>query len=65
METAILKSRSKADMETLIKIARKFGIAIRLLSEEEQEEMGLLAAMRQGKTGRYVDTKSFIKKLRK
>jgi hypothetical protein len=65
METAILKSRSKADMETLIKIARKFGIVIRLLSEEEQEDMGLLAAMRQGKTGRYVDTKSFIKKLRK
>lgn len=65
METAILKSRSKADMETLMKIARKFGITIRILSEEDQEDMGLLAAMRQGKTGRYVDTKSFIKKLRK
>jgi len=65
METAILKSRSKADLETLIKIARKFGIAIRMLSEEEQEDMGLLAAMKQGKTGRHVDTKDFIKKLRK
>jgi hypothetical protein len=65
METAVLQSKSKSDLKLLVEIARKFGITIKILSEEEKEEMGLLHAMKLGRTGKYVDTDTFVKKLRK
>jgi hypothetical protein len=65
METAVLQSKSKSDLKLIAEIARKFGIVIKILTEEEKEEMGLLHAMKQGRTGKYVDTDTFVKKLRK
>jgi len=65
MEVAILESKSKTDIKLLAEIAKKFGIMIRFLNEEEKEEIGLLNAMKQGRTGKYVDNESFLKKLRK
>jgi hypothetical protein len=65
METAVLQSKSKSDLKLLAENARKFGIAIKILTDEEKEEMGLLHAMKQGRTGKYTDTDTFVKKLRK
>ena len=65
METAILNSNSKADLKLILDLARKIGVKTRILTEADIEEIGLANAIKSGKTGQYVDTKSFINKLRK
>ncbi|MFH1197409.1 MAG: hypothetical protein V1720_17045 [bacterium] len=65
METAIVNSSSKTDLKLLLDIAKKIGIKVKVLSESEMEDIGMLYAIKNGRTGKFVDTKSFIKKLRK
>jgi hypothetical protein len=65
METVIFKSSSKTNLKLLSELARKLGITVKKLSPEEIEDLGLGAAILEGKTGEYTDTDEFIKKLRK
>ncbi len=64
METVVLQGKSKSDLKALIEIAKKLGIMVRYLTEEEKEDIGLIYAMKQGQTKKYVNTDSFVKKLR-
>jgi len=65
METVILQSNSKADLKNLTDQARKIGIAVKYLSEEEQENIGLIQAVKEGRTGEYINTENYLQKLRK
>ncbi|MGC9331961.1 MAG: hypothetical protein ACP5DZ_08825 [Bacteroidales bacterium] len=65
MDTVILNSDSKSDLKLLINLAKKLGIKAKFLSEEEKEEIGILNAIKQERTGEYVNTDNFVKKLRK
>ncbi|MDX2250604.1 MAG: hypothetical protein SF052_27730 [Bacteroidia bacterium] len=65
MVNVIFSGESEADIKLLIKLARKIGIKTRILSIEEWEDMGLGFAIEDGKTGEIVDTREFLKKLRK
>ena len=65
MQTAIFKSESNADMKLLINLARKIGIKTKILAEYELEDIGLAMAVKEGKTGEYIETESYLKKLRK
>ncbi len=65
LETAILKSKSKSDLRLLLDLARKIGIDARLLTPSEAEETGLLNAIKEGRTGKSVNTKRYLEKLRK
>jgi hypothetical protein len=64
MQTVILNSDSKTDIKLLLDLAKKIGIKSRVLSENEIEEMGLVNSIRLGRTNKYVDTASYIQKLR-
>lgn len=64
METAILKSKSKSDLKLLLELAKKIGINVRQLTEEEAEDIGLVNAIKKGHTGEKVDTKKYLQKLR-
>ncbi|MBI9037486.1 MAG: hypothetical protein JEY97_05065 [Bacteroidales bacterium] len=64
MQAAIINSNSKADLNLLLEIAKKLNINAKLLSETDIEEIGLLNAIKQGRTGEFVDTEQFLKKLR-
>jgi hypothetical protein len=64
MQTMVLEGKSKTDLKLLADLARKLGIKVKYLTEEEKEEIGLIRAIDQGNTGEYVDTGEFIKKLR-
>ncbi len=65
METAILKSRSKNDLKLLLDLAKKIGIDVRQLTDEEAEETGLFNAIKRGRTGKIINTKKYLEKLRK
>ncbi len=65
MQTVILNSESKTDIKLLLDLAKKIGIKSRVLSDTEMEEMGLVNSMRLGRTNKFVDTASYIQKLRK
>lgn len=64
MQTAIVKSKSKGDLKLLLELARKIGIDVRPLTKEETEDIGLINAIRKGKTGETVDIGKYLQKLR-
>lgn len=65
METVVLQGNSKADLKMLTDIAKKIGITVKYLSEEEKEDIGLLQAVKEGRTGKYINTDDYLQKLRK
>ena len=65
MEAVLLNSDSKSDMKLLLELAKKIGIRARVITESELEDIGLINAIRQGRTEKYIDNESFLKKLRK
>lgn len=64
MKTAILSSESDANLNLLIELADKLGIKSKLLSDEDAEDLGMVYAIKSGKTGEYVDTQDFLNTLR-
>lgn len=65
METVVLQGNSKEDLKILTDLAKKIGIKVKYLSEEEKEDLGMIQAVKEGRTGKYVNTESYIEKLRK
>ncbi|HET7179186.1 MAG TPA: hypothetical protein VFI14_05645 [Chryseosolibacter sp.] len=52
-------------MKLLLDLAKKIGIDVRLLTNEEAEETGLFNAIKSGRTGKIINTKRYLEKLRK
>ncbi|MGE5356440.1 MAG: hypothetical protein ACM3PT_09410 [Deltaproteobacteria bacterium] len=65
METVVLNSESKEDLKLLTDLAKKIGVQVKFLKKDETEEIGMLSAILNGRTGEYVDTESFIESLKK
>ena len=65
MQTIILNSESKSDSKLLLDLAKKIGIKSRVLSESEIEEIGLVNSIKLGRTNKYIDTATFVQKIRK
>jgi hypothetical protein len=65
MDTVILQSDSKVNLKLLVDLAKKIGIKVKFLTEEEKEDIGLFNAIKKGRTKQYVNTDDFVKKLRK
>jgi hypothetical protein len=65
MQTVVLNSDSKTELKLLTDLAKKLGIKVKYLTDEEKEEIGLAMAIKQGNVGEYVDAGIFIEKLRK
>ena len=65
MQTVVLIGKSKASLKLLTDLAKKLGISVKYLTDEEKADIGLFNAIKQVRTGKYVDTDDFIKKLRK
>ena len=65
MQTVVIQSNSKADFKMITDIAKKFGAKIKILKDEDKDDLGLLKAMMEGRTGKYVNTEAFLKKLGK
>ena len=63
MESVILHTDSKKDLNLILQLAKKLGISVRKLSLEEIEDYGLSIAIKEGGTGEYVNTDEFLKEL--
>ena len=63
MSSVILSSESQQDLDLIIRLAEKLDISIKKLTKEEIEETALSIAIREGKTGEYIDPDSFLNEL--
>ena len=64
MQTAIIQSGSEKDFSQLRELVQKLGLKMKILSQTEQEDLGLSTAINSGKTGSYIDVDSFLAKLK-
>jgi len=65
MKSATFTTECGEDLQLLIKLARKMGISARELTIDELEDIGVAAAISEGKTGELVDIDRFLKNLAK
>jgi hypothetical protein len=65
MQTAILNSASSVDLKLLTDIAKKMGIKVKYISEDQKEDFAMLQAITKGRTKSYVDTDNFLAELKK
>jgi len=63
MATIILSSDSQKDLDLILQLAKKLGIATKKLSKQEAEDIALSIAIREGRTKKYIDTDAFLEKL--
>jgi hypothetical protein len=64
MKSAIFTSESNKTLELLLELAKKLGVTAKVVTEEELEDAGLVKAMKEGRTGKFVDTGKFLKGLK-
>ena len=65
METVVLVSNSKNDLKMITDLAKKIGVTVKYLTEDEKEDIGMISAIKKGRTGKFVDTDKFLEKLGK
>lgn len=65
MQTIVLNSDSKDSFSLLVKLAKKLGVEVSVLSEESAEDLGLLHAIKKGRTGTHIDTSKFLQDIKK
>ena len=63
MNSAIITAESSNDLKLLLELAKKINIKTKLLSKEDEEEFGLINAIKSGRTKDYVDTDKFLNKI--
>ncbi len=64
MKSAILTSGSNKNLQILIELAKKLGMKTKVLTEEQLEDIGLIKAIKHGRTETFVDTEKFISGLK-
>jgi len=65
METLLLNSKSKENLRLIADLARKIGVSVKYLTDEEKEDIGLFNAIKTGRTGEFIDTDKFLQNLSK
>ena len=63
MHSLIINTESKSDFKLLKELATKLGLFSKELSIEEQEEMGLIGAIKKGEKSKLVNRESILKAL--
>lgn len=63
MQSLIINTESKSDFKLLKELAAKLGLISKELSVEEQEDLGLLNAIKKGSKSKLVSRESVLKSL--
>ena len=64
MKSAILTSDSNKNLKILIELAERLGIKAKMLTDEQLEDIGLIKAIKHGRTGNFIDTDKFVSSLK-
>jgi cyanate lyase len=64
METLLLQSKSKKDIQLFVDLAKKVGLKTKFITDANLEDIGLANAMKKGRTGEFVNTEAYLKKLK-
>lgn len=64
METLLLQSDSKEEIKLLATLANKMGLKAKVIKNDFLEDIALANAMQKERTGEYVDTEAYLKKLK-
>lgn len=62
MESVIINTKSKSDLQFILDLARKKGFPFKIITDEEKEDLGLLKAMLEGKKSKFVPRSVMMKK---
>lgn len=65
MDTILISSNSKEDTDLLLKLLNKLGMKSRIISEEEKEDYGLIAAMMEADRNEVAEEQEIFNKLQK
>lgn len=63
MNTILLSSPNKADLKIFTDLAKRIGIMVKVLSDEEILDLGLLKAMEEGEKSKFVSKEKVMAKL--
>lgn len=63
METLLVQGSTKAEIKIFETLAKRMGLKAKFITTEAMEDIALANAMESGRTGTYVDTNEFLKKL--
>ncbi len=63
METIVLQSDSKENLQQILDLAHRIGVSVKVLSDEELEDVGMVQAIQEGRSGDYVNTEDFLQRL--
>ena len=64
MHGVYVKTKSRKESEWLLSVIKRMQLEGRVATIEEIEDEGMVRAIKTGETGKYVNTKAFISKLR-
>jgi hypothetical protein len=64
MKTLIVQSASKQELKMMAAIAKKMGLKTKFLNKSEIEDIALAQAMDKNRTNEYVNTDTFLQKLK-
>lgn len=64
MKTAILIGASDDNLRLLMELAEKLGIKTKVLREKDAEDLTMIYAIEERKTGEYIDANAFVNQLR-
>jgi PHP family Zn ribbon phosphoesterase len=64
MSTLVITTKSVKHKELYNLLSKQLGDEMKVLSETDKEDLALGNAMDEGRTGKFVSTKSVLKKLR-
>ena len=64
MKSILLTGKSNKSLDLLLELAHELGIKTHVLTEEQLEDAGLISAIKEGRTGKFVDTDRFLEDLK-
>jgi len=65
MESVIINTKTKSDLQLLLELVKKMGFRFKIITDEEKEDIGLLKAMEEGKKSKLVSRAVIMNKLKK
>jgi len=65
MHGVYVKTKSRKESEWLLSLIKRMQLEGRVATIEEIEDEGMVRAIKEGETGKYVNTRNFVAKLRK